>query len=118
MITVSQPDGMTPPVMMRTACPGAAAPWNGLPAKDVPTTFSVVSPVEARSAKRNCITVHRRVVVGGHVHGGADVLGQHAAERCANIQAFYRGDRSQKCADVLSSLVHWHRVRVVIVRTG
>jgi hypothetical protein len=52
MTTVSQLSGITPPVMMRTACPGPTVPQNGLPANEAPTTPSVTAASAFKSAKR------------------------------------------------------------------
>ncbi len=50
--TVSAPSGTTPPVMMRTHCPGPTLPANGLPAKEAPISCSVTSAPGERSAPR------------------------------------------------------------------
>jgi hypothetical protein len=52
MTTVSAPSGTTPPVMMRTHCPGPTFPLKGLPAKATPISCSVASRSAARSAPR------------------------------------------------------------------
>ncbi len=52
MTTVSAPVGTTPPVMIRTHCPGPTVPAKGRPAKDEPISSSVVSASAARSSPR------------------------------------------------------------------
>ena len=82
-ITVSSPAGIMAPVMMLHALRRRPTrPRQAAPASAVPTTrSSSVSLGAARSAPREGVAVHRRVVVRRHADGRDDVLGQHAAER-------------------------------------
>ena len=51
--TVSRPDGITAPVVMRRQCPVATSPAKGWPARPVPTSVSRVGASAARSLPRS-----------------------------------------------------------------
>ncbi len=91
--TVSQPAGMQAPVMTRTHCVAATAPSNGWPASALPATVSsTAADGFAERGALECVAVHGRVVVRGHVAWRDDVFGQHAVERVVQRHAFNGGD--------------------------
>jgi hypothetical protein len=68
--------------------------------------------------KTNGKTIHRRVVVAGHVDRGHDRLRQNAAERFPGRNLFNVRYLNQTSSDRRDGLVHAQRVRVVAVHAA
>jgi len=63
-------------------------------------------------------SVHRGVVVAGHVVRRHDVLGEHPIQCKADVNALDGGHRLQELPDQLACLLDAHRIRVVIIGAG
>ena len=68
--------------------------------------------------KANRPSIHRRVVVAGHVERRRDVGGEHAVECRANVHPLDRGHRLQELADQCPRAIDGHRIGIVVVRAG
>ena len=83
--TVSAPAGITPPVKMRTHWPGADRRRVRLAGERLADARERRLAVRREVGEAHRLAVHRRVVVAGHVDRRDHVLGEHAAERRADV---------------------------------
>ena len=103
---MSAPAGMGAPVMMRRAWPGRSVPAKTDPAASSATTSSARVPVAGDVGRRDGIAVDGRVVRGRHVHLGADIVGEDAAERRGQGQELGRGRGGDAIQDVRLGVPH------------